>query len=76
VAISLTIKQVHARLQERPRNQLLAMAVSEQMNIMFPFILSNGNEENSRLIREAFKELGFKMLYQAIELAYNEDFDS
>jgi hypothetical protein len=76
VAISLTIKQVHARLQERPRNQLLAMAVNEQMNSMFPFILSNGNEENSRLIEEAFKELGFKMLYQAIELAYNEDFDS
>ena len=76
MAISLTIEQLHERLLGRPRNQLLAMAVSEDMKSMFPFILSNGNEENSGIIREAFKELGFKMLYQAINLAYDEDFDS
>ena len=77
MSISLTRDELYERLKDPIRMKLLLIAINEDAkNIFSPLryqVETKG--EISLDIREPLRELAFKWLFRAIDLAYEEDLD-
>ena len=78
MAISLTRDELYERLKDPTHIKLLILAINEDYNSIFPLQLQgkvNTQGNISLDIREPLKNLMFKWLFRAIDLAYEEDLD-
>lgn len=75
--LSLTKSQLLERLLVPQRIKLLVLAINEDAHSLFPLQFHSQNQAQINIdITETLRILSSKWLFRAIDLAYDETFDS
>ncbi len=76
MAISLTKEEALARFYEPERENILSLALNEDIKNIFPLHLTRSDRENSLIIAGAIHDVVLKVLLRALNIIYDENLDS
>ncbi len=77
MSLSLTKDELCERLKDPDRFKLLILAINEDVSNVSPLYFEAEHQGKISInITEPLRELAFKWLFRAIDLTYEEGFDS